>query len=129
MSFLTEAAIRQMATTTRVVSTQAPRRFSTSIIARKTVTESAKDTLKSVDRKVSDKIVDGINVGAKAAEAISGKANPANPKATGNAEEIRQKMKAEAEELAGKAKHVAKETADTVKGAAKQGEEEIKESV
>lgn len=65
MSFLSEAAIRRVALVSRVASVQAPRQFSTSIAARKTMTESAKDTLKSVDRKVSDKLVDTINVGGK----------------------------------------------------------------
>jgi hypothetical protein len=61
MSFLTKTALR----TSRAVSVQAPRQFSTSIAARKTISETAKDTLKTVDRKVSDKLVDGINVSCK----------------------------------------------------------------
>jgi hypothetical protein len=61
MSFLTETAIRRLALASRVVSVQTPRQFSTSIATRKTVVDSAKDTLKAVDRKVSDKLVDGIN--------------------------------------------------------------------
>lgn len=65
MSFLTEAAIRRLALTSRVAAVQAPRQFSTSIVAQKTVTEAAKDTIKNVDRKVSDKLVDGINAGGK----------------------------------------------------------------
>ncbi|KAJ8113877.1 hypothetical protein ONZ43_g5046 [Nemania bipapillata] len=88
--------------------------------ARKTMTETAKDTLKSVDRKVSDKLVDTINVGepptAKAAEAVTGKATEANYKATGTAEEIRGKMKAESEELAAKAKSAAKTAEGKIKG-------------
>ncbi|KAI0876188.1 hypothetical protein GGS24DRAFT_246679 [Hypoxylon argillaceum] len=116
MSFLSEAAIRRVALVSRVASVQAPRQFSTSIAARKTMTESAKDTLKSVDRKVSDKLVDTINVGAKAAEAVTGKATEASYKATGTAEEIRSKMKAESEELAGKAKGAAKTAEGKVKG-------------
>ncbi|KAI1129753.1 hypothetical protein F5Y10DRAFT_145062 [Nemania abortiva] len=116
MSFLSEAAIRRMALVPRVASVQAPRQFSTTIAARKTMTESAKDTLKSVDRKVSDKLVDGINVGAKAAETVTGKATQANYKAAGTAEEIRGKMKAESEELKGKAKGAAKEAEGTIKG-------------
>jgi hypothetical protein len=41
----------------------APRAFSTSFIVRKSATEAVKDTVKGVDRAVSDKIVDGIEVG------------------------------------------------------------------
>lgn len=65
MSFLTESAVRRVALASRLASTQAPRQFSTSMAARKTIAETAKDTLKTVDRKVSDKLVDGINVGSK----------------------------------------------------------------
>ncbi|KAI8949176.1 hypothetical protein F4801DRAFT_422302 [Xylaria longipes] len=109
MSFLSEAAVRRVALVSRVASVQAPRQFSTSIAARKTMTESAKDTLKTVDRKVSDKLVDGINVGSKAAETVTGKVTEANYKAAGTAEEIRGKLKADSEELKGKAKGAAKE--------------------
>jgi hypothetical protein len=41
----------------------APRAFSTSLVAQRTAAQAAKDTLKTVDRKVSDKLVDGIEVG------------------------------------------------------------------
>jgi hypothetical protein len=58
MSFLTRTSIRVASR-----ATFAPRAFSTSFTAQKTATEAAKDTLKTVDRKVSDKIVDGIEVG------------------------------------------------------------------
>ncbi|KAI0544161.1 hypothetical protein F4679DRAFT_589779 [Xylaria curta] len=115
MSFLSEAAVRRVALASRVASVQAPRQFSTSIAARKTMTEAAKDTLKTVDRKVSDKLVDGINAGSKAAETVTGKATEANYKAAGTAEEIRGKMKAETEELAGKAKGAAKEAEGKIK--------------
>ncbi|KAI1170899.1 hypothetical protein F4777DRAFT_90084 [Nemania sp. FL0916] len=115
MSFLTEAAVRRVALVSRAATIQAPRQFTTSIAARKTIAESAKDTIKNVDRKVSDKIVDGINVGSKAAETVTGKATEANYKAAGTAEEIRGKMKAEAEELSGKAKGAAKEAEGKVK--------------
>jgi uncharacterized protein YjbJ (UPF0337 family) len=37
--------------------------FTTSIILQKTAAETAKDGLKAVDRAVSDKLVDGINIG------------------------------------------------------------------
>ncbi|GAW13393.1 hypothetical protein ANO14919_027780 [Xylariales sp. No.14919] len=136
MSFLTESAARRMALTSRIVWVQAPRQFSTSIAARKTMTESAKDTIKTVDRKVSDKLVDGINLGAKAAETVTGKATEANYKAAGSAQEIRGKMKANSEELAGRAKGAAKEAEGTIKetegaikGAAKDAEGKVKSAL
>ncbi|KAI0148632.1 hypothetical protein GGR57DRAFT_475002 [Xylariaceae sp. FL1272] len=115
MSFLTESAIRRLALGARASTIQAPRQFSTSFAARKTVTESAKDTLKSVDRKVSDKLVDGINASSKAAEKVSGKTTEASYKASGTAEEIRGKAKGEAEELKGKAKGAATEAEGKIK--------------
>lgn len=60
MSFLTRTAIRS----TRSVALT-PRAFSTSLATRKTATEAVKDTVKTVDRKVSDKIVGGIEIGRK----------------------------------------------------------------
>lgn len=62
MSFLTENIVRQMAAVPRVMAINVPRTFSTSIVMRKTATETVKDGLKTVDRKVSDKLVDGIDV-------------------------------------------------------------------
>ena len=75
MSFLTELTFRRLATAAprlsamsvgprvTVSSTLHSRYLSSSAPRAKTVTETAKDTLKTVDRAVSDKIVDGINVG------------------------------------------------------------------
>lgn len=65
MSFLTEVAGRRMAIAARASVVQAPRQFSTSLAAQKSATETVKDSLKTVDRKVSDKLVDGINVGGE----------------------------------------------------------------
>lgn len=77
MSFLTEITFRRVASAAPRFSatTFAPRVTTASSIHRrqlsntapqyKTVTEAAKDTLKSVDRAVSDKLVDGINLGCK----------------------------------------------------------------
>jgi hypothetical protein len=58
MSFLGRTTIRSART-----ATFAPRAFSTSFVARKSPTEAVKDTVKTVDRKVSDKLVDGIELG------------------------------------------------------------------
>lgn len=68
MSFLTELTVRRMASLQlpRTVATTAPRAaFSISTQRQKTVTESVKDSVKKVDRVVSDKLVDGINIGGK----------------------------------------------------------------
>lgn len=56
MSFLTRTTLRLAPRTT----TFAPRAFSTSFIAHKSTTETVKDTVHSVDKKVASKIVDGI---------------------------------------------------------------------
>ena len=61
MSFLTRTT--PIARALVVPRTFAPRAFSTSFVARKSATESVKDGVKSVDRAVADKLVDGIEVG------------------------------------------------------------------
>ncbi|KAI0845053.1 hypothetical protein F5Y00DRAFT_184221 [Daldinia vernicosa] len=109
MSFL-EVTARRLATTSRIAVVPATRHFSTSIAAQKSVTEAAKDTLKTVDRKVSDKLVDGINVGANLASKVKGEADTGKVK--GTAEEIRRQSKGAAEELKDKAKDTAKEAQD-----------------
>lgn len=64
MSFLTEATTRRMAALSRTRLTTLPRAsFTTSIYLRKNVVDAGKDALKSVDRAVSNKIVDGIDAG------------------------------------------------------------------
>lgn len=67
MSFLIETTFRRLATAplpaTRVAAVSASRTFTTSFAAQKSATETVKDGLKSVDRVVSDKLVDGINAG------------------------------------------------------------------
>lgn len=67
MSFLTKTSAR-VATLQipRTIASSAPRAaFSTSVQLQKTPTEAAKDALKKVDRVVSDKLVDGINIGCR----------------------------------------------------------------
>ncbi|KAL7619600.1 hypothetical protein AAE478_010141 [Parahypoxylon ruwenzoriense] len=114
MTSLAKTAIRPLALAPRVAIPPASRKFSTSIAAQKSVTEAAKDTLKSVDRKVSDKLVEGINVGANLAAKVRGEAD--TNKVKGTAEEIRGQMKGETEELKGKAKGAAKEAEGKIKG-------------
>ncbi|PNH75887.1 hypothetical protein VD0001_g1668, partial [Verticillium dahliae] len=65
MSFLIETITRRTAALpiTRATTLAAPRAFTTTPFASKSATETVKDSLKTVDRAVSDKIVDGINAG------------------------------------------------------------------
>lgn len=72
MSFLTEMTVRRMANISRVAarssnftSTVPRAAFSTTIQLQKNPVDVAKDGLKKVDRAVSDKIVDGIDIGSK----------------------------------------------------------------
>jgi hypothetical protein len=60
MSFLTRNTITSAS---RASIAFAPRAFSTSLAARKVVPDAVKDTAKTVDRAVSDKLVDGIEIG------------------------------------------------------------------
>ncbi|KAH8668678.1 hypothetical protein BX600DRAFT_510748 [Xylariales sp. PMI_506] len=116
MSFLTEAAARRMALAPRVTIVQAPRYFSASARMHKTATETAKDVLKTVDRAVADKLVDGIDATTSAAEKAS--RSDLGGKLKGAAEEIRGKTKGSTEEFKGKAKGAAHEAAGKAKGAA-----------
>jgi len=104
MSFLTRTSIRNA---TRA--TFAPRAFSTSFAAQKTTTESAKDTLKTVDRKVSDKLVDGIEVGQTVAAKAKDVAGLNAAEAKGKASEVAGQAKGKAAELKGEAKGKAEE--------------------
>lgn len=72
MSFLTEMTVRRMATISRTaarssnIRSTVPRAaFSTTVQLRKNPVDAAKDGLKKVDRAVSDKLVDGIEIGSK----------------------------------------------------------------
>lgn len=67
MSFLSEMTVRRLATISRTARFTTARipcaSFTTTVQLRKTpVVDTAKDTLKTVDRAVSDKLVDGINI-------------------------------------------------------------------
>lgn len=78
MSFLTEMSFRRMATVSRTAARSSnftsvvPRAaFSTTVQLQKTPVDAAKDGLKKVDRVVSDKIVDGIDLGGKWTDYVS----------------------------------------------------------
>merc|ERR1712230_236301 len=97
-SFLTWRTVTRA---TRAPATSfAPRAFSTTFVARKSATESVKDGVKTVDRKVSDVLVEGIEVGQTAAQ----KAKEVAGEAKGKANEVAGEAKGKANELAGEAK-------------------------
>ncbi len=62
MSFLTRTAIARAGFASQA-SYAGARAFSAGFVARKTAADSVKDTVKGVDRAVSDKLVDGIEIG------------------------------------------------------------------
>ncbi len=65
MSYFSTIATRRIVLASKASLAKAPRQFSTTITAQKSATETVKDSLKTVDRKVSDKLVEGINAGGK----------------------------------------------------------------
>ncbi|CAK7218514.1 hypothetical protein SCUCBS95973_003514 [Sporothrix curviconia] len=112
MPFLSELTFRRLATgaprfsaiavAPRVTATSTlhSRHLSSSAPRAKTVTETAKDTLKSVDRAVSDKLVDGINVGSAMANKVKEAGQDiADGKATGKAQQLRNEAEATGNEL------------------------------
>ena len=149
MSF-TQAAVRRVATQVpRTFITTAPRAaFSSSVVLQKSAVDSAKDTLKTVDRAVADKLVDGINVGGKSTHfptllyslltdifphtenvvnKVKGTAEEAASKtANTSAAELRGEAKGTANEMAGKAKGTANEYTGKAKGAASEYSGEAK---
>jgi len=104
MSFLLRTLPRQSA---RVAF--APRAFSTTIVQRKSPTEAVKDTVKTVDRAVSDKLVDGIEVGQTAAQKAKEVAGMSKGEMKGKAEELKGEAKGKAAEISGQAKGKAEE--------------------
>jgi len=71
--------------------------------------EATKDAAKTVDRKVSDKLVDGIEIGQTAAEkakqaagVASGKTAEVTGEAKGKAAELKGEAKGKTEEIKGK---------------------------
>ncbi|KFY34695.1 hypothetical protein V495_08127 [Pseudogymnoascus sp. VKM F-4514 (FW-929)] len=139
MSFLARSAqpIRQIIRTPI-----ATRAFTVSATRPKGPVDAAKDVLKTVDRKVSDKLVGGIKAGETVAEKtkeatgvkghkakkefedklyteegeVQGKVNEAIGEAKGKANEFAGKAKGTASEVAGQAKKEAREVEGAVKG-------------
>ncbi|RYP05107.1 hypothetical protein DL764_004023 [Monosporascus ibericus] len=129
MSYTSEIAARRMALLCRAPLVQTRRQFSTTIAAQKSTTETVKESLKQVDRKVSDKLVDGINVGSAAAQKVAGVAEAGGSKARASAEELRGEAKGKASELQGELQGKASELKGEAKGAAKEAEGKVKGSL
>lgn len=157
MSFLIENIYRQTPRVSRVVAPrvltgQAPRAFSTSLVRNRTATETVKEGLKSVDRAVSHKIVDGIEAGVITYSIVSpfgvqlgltcvehlthkiqeGMEGVTAGKMAGKAEEAKGEAKAKASEWEGKAKGAAehaKGAAEHVEGKVKGAAEHVKGKV
>ncbi|KAK1981322.1 hypothetical protein LZ30DRAFT_823154 [Colletotrichum cereale] len=123
MSFLIETTGRRLATLPRVIPRTfavAPRSFTTTVPAQKSATETVKDGLKTVDRKVSDKLVDGIDAGANVAEKVKQAVPNTTGEAKGKAQELKGEAKGKANELSGQAKGKANELAGKAQGTADQ---------
>lgn len=113
-SFLTWRTVTRA---TRAPATSfAPRAFSTTFVARKSATESVKDGVKTVDRKVSDVLVEGIEVGQTAAQKAKEVAGMSSSEMKGKANEVAGEAKGKANEVAGEAKGKANELAGEAKG-------------
>merc|ERR1712093_757887 len=85
-SFLTWRTVTRA---TRAPATSfAPRAFSTTFVARESATESVKDGVKTVDRKVSDVLVEGIEVGQTAAQKAKELAGMSSSEMKGKANEV-----------------------------------------
>lgn len=82
----------------------ATRAFSTSFAAHKSATETVKSGLKTVDRAVSDKLVDGIELGETAAQKAKEVTGMSADEAKGKAAELSGEAKGKAAELSGEAK-------------------------
>lgn len=122
MSFLIETISRRMAVApisrVAVASASRTRTFTTSIAARKSATETVKDGLKTVDRAVSDKIVDGIDAGENAATKAKQTAGDVLGQASSEASKLEGEAAGKASELKGQAKGAAHEAAGKAQGTA-----------
>ncbi|OAP58778.1 hypothetical protein AYL99_06075 [Fonsecaea erecta] len=109
MSFLYQTTPVLRAAVRSSVARSSPRLFSTTVIRKKSATETVKDGLKTVDRAVSDVAVAGIDKGVelkdKAAEVIGVESK----KAEGTASQVAGEAKGKAAEVTGQAKGKAEE--------------------
>ncbi|KAL7797295.1 hypothetical protein V8C37DRAFT_306467 [Trichoderma ceciliae] len=121
----------------RIAAVQTSRTFATSLAAQRTATESVKDSLKHVDRAVSDKLVDGINIatavshkvknaaGDLSSTGVTGQFEGMKANAKGKAEGMKASAAGKTEELKGKTKGATEQA----KGATEQAKGKAKETV
>jgi Asp/Glu/hydantoin racemase len=135
MSFLTS---RTFAVARPSAFAPAARAFTTTALRQKTATQTVKDTFKTVDRAVSEKIVDGIELGGSSFPSLHNRiilnANPnsteaatqkvketagiSTDEAKGKASEMAGAAQGKASELSGEAKGKASEMTGKAKGKA-----------
>ena len=122
-------------TTTQTATVAQRAAFSTSVSMQKTVTDSAKDALGAVDRAVSDKLVDGIDLGSNVASKIkevkeevigSKSAEQLRSEAAGKASEMVGQAKGKASQVAGQAQGKASEMAGKAQGMGEQAKGQAK---
>ncbi|RFU35433.1 hypothetical protein B7463_g908, partial [Scytalidium lignicola] len=116
MSFLTRTTTTlRSARVTPSITTVAPRLFSTTPAPQKGPIETAKDAVKTVDRAVSNKIVDGIEVGEKATKKVKDATGIYNTsELKGKASEAKNEVKGKASQATGEAKKKTWEAAQKV---------------
>ncbi|KAL7938889.1 hypothetical protein V8C35DRAFT_276111 [Trichoderma chlorosporum] len=149
MSFLTRtitasrtAAI--VAPASRIAAVRTSRTFTTSLAAQRTASEVVKDELKHIDRAVSDKLVDGINIATKASHkvmetaedlsssGVSGQVEGMEAHARGKAQGMKATAKGKVDEMKGKAEEVkgkAKGAAAQAKGKANETADEVQSNL
>jgi len=109
---VSQALGRQLGTVSLAFTTQAPRTFATTAAIQRSAQEAVQDTLKRADRAISDKIVDGIDVGSTMTQKLKeGVEEIKAGKATGQAERIRDEMARKASETASSAEGTASKAA------------------
>ncbi|KAH8819489.1 hypothetical protein F5884DRAFT_760678 [Xylogone sp. PMI_703] len=130
MSFLTRtttSALRS-ARITPAVTAVAPRFFSNTAAAQRGPVETAKDAVKTVDRAVSNKIVDGIEIGENVTQKVKDATGIHNTsELKGKASEVTGQAKGKASEVAGQAKGTASEVSGEAKGKASEVAGQAKE--
>ncbi|KAK4943438.1 hypothetical protein LTR10_016929 [Elasticomyces elasticus] len=122
MSFLSSTTFALRTAVRASALRQSPRLFSTTLIQQKGPVDAAKDTLKSVDRAVSDAAVAGIDKGVEIKDKAAAAAGIETSKAEAKTSEVAGEAKGKASEVAGEAKGKAAELSGKAKGTA----EEIK---
>ncbi|KAL8747495.1 MAG: hypothetical protein Q9190_000624 [Brigantiaea leucoxantha] len=100
--------------------------FSTSLTYRKSTVESATETIKNADRKVADKLGEGIEKGGAAAAKVKDAMGLGAKKAEGSASEMAGETKGKTSEMAGKASGKASEMTGQAKGKASEVAGEVK---